>query len=168
VRKRGERDGTDFSTDALESSDGSENILPRRSDVADLTVPGGDYDNATLQVRGRHMLPRVRRMAAEAHRRGVRIVAATDTGYGEESVLRMGHELQELVGVGLTPVEAIRSATTVAAELLGIEDRTGRIAPGFEADLIVLDGDPLADVGVFQDVLLVVADGRLVLNRLEW
>lgn len=74
----------------------------------------------------------------------------------------------ELVGVGLSPLEAIRSATTVAAELLGIEDRTGRIAPGFEADLIVLDEDPLADIGAYQDVLMVVSDGRVVLNRLEW
>lgn len=143
-------------------------LVPTLAVVADLTVPGGDYDNPVLQVRGRHMLTRVRRMAGEAHRRGVPIVAATDTGYGPESVLRMGHELMELVGVGLTPLEAIRSATTVAAELLGIEDRTGRIAAGFEADLIVVDGDPLEDVGAYQDVLMVVADGRVVVNRLEW
>jgi imidazolonepropionase-like amidohydrolase len=114
------------------------------------------------------MLPRVRETAAAAHELGVSIVAATDTGYGPESVLRVSHELVELVGVGLSELEAIRAATTVAAELLGVDDRTGRIAAGIEADLLVLDRDPLADIGAFQDVLLVMSDGRIALDRLEF
>lgn len=143
-------------------------LVPTIAVVADLTVPGGDYDNAMLQVRGRHMLPRVRSMAARAHDRGVRIAAATDTGYGPESVLRLSHELMELVGVGLSPLEAIRSATTVAAELLGVDDHTGGIAPGLDADLLVLERDPLEDIGAFQDVLMVMNDGRIVLDRTAW
>ncbi len=57
-------------------------LVPTIAVVADLTIPGGDYDNAVLNIRGRHMLPRVRDMAARARARGVRMVAATDTGYG--------------------------------------------------------------------------------------
>lgn len=143
-------------------------LVPTIAVVSDLTMPGGDYDNAVLNVRGRHMLPRVRETAALAHTLGVKIVAATDTGYGPESVLRLSHELIELVGIGLSELEAIRAGTTVAAELLGAADRTGRVAPGFEADLIVLDRDPLADIGAFQDVLFVMSDGEVALDRLEF
>ncbi len=143
-------------------------LVPTIAVVSDLTMPGGDYDNAVLNVRGRHMLPRVRETAGRAHALGVKIVAATDTGYGPESVLRLSHELIELVGIGLSELEAIRAATTVAAELLGAADRTGRVAPGFEADLLVLDRDPLADIGAFQDVLFVMHDGEVALDRLEF
>ena len=56
-------------------------LVPTIAIVRDLTIAGGDYDNAVLNIRGRHMLPRVQEMAAMAHRLGVKIVAATDTGY---------------------------------------------------------------------------------------
>lgn len=140
-------------------------LVPTVAIVADLTIPGGDYDNALLQVRGRHMLPRVREMVARAHAAGVPIVAATDTGYGPESTTRIGHELEELVGIGLTPAEALRSATTTAAELFGIADRTGRIAPGLEADLVVLERNPLDDIRVTQDPVMVILDGTVALRR---
>ncbi len=143
-------------------------LVPTIAVVADLTMPGGDYDNAVLNVRGRHMLPRVREMASRAHARGVKIASATDTGYGSESVLRLSHELIELVSVGLSPLEAVRSTTVVAAELLGIEDRVGRVAVGFEADLLVLERNPLDDIGAYQDVLLVMNNGTIVVDRTEF
>ena len=77
-------------------------LVPTIAVVFDLTQPGGDYDNAALQVRGRHMLPRIRQTAAAAYRAGVSIVAATDTGYGPQSTVRLSHELLELVGVGMS------------------------------------------------------------------
>jgi imidazolonepropionase-like amidohydrolase len=143
-------------------------LVPTIAIVRDLTIPGGDYDNAFLNIRGRHMLPRVREMARAAHELGVRIVAATDTGYGPESTTTLAHELLELVGVGMSAGEALRAATTTAAELLGVADHTGRIAPGLDADFIVLERDPLADIGTVQDVLMVVSDGRVVVQRGDW
>jgi len=140
-------------------------LVPTIAVVADLTMPGGDYDNAVLNVRGRHMLPRVRQMARHAHERGVIIAAATDTGYGPESVLRLSHELMELVDIGMTPLEAMRAATTVAAELLGVDDHTGELAQGFDADILILERNPLQDIGAYQDVLLVMNDGRIVVDR---
>ena len=142
-------------------------LVPTIAVVADLTVPGGDYDSPVLTIRGRHMLPRIRETAAAAHRLGVRIAAATDTGYGPESTLRLSEELQELVSVGLTPIEAIRAATSVAAELIGVDDHTGRISVGLDADLIVLERNPLDDIGQVRDVLVVVNDGQIVLSRLQ-
>ncbi len=143
-------------------------LVPTIAIVRDLTLAGGDYDNAVLNIRGRHMLPRVQSMAATAHRLGVRIVAATDTGYGPNSTTTLAHELLELVTVGLTPLEALQAATTSAAELFGVEDHTGRIEPGLEADLIVLERNPLLDIGTVQDVLMVVSDGKVVVQRGDW
>lgn len=143
-------------------------LVPTIAVVRDLTLPGGDYDDPVLEIRGRHMFPRVRETARKAHELGVRVVAGTDTGYGPESVVRLSHELIELVGVGLTPMEAIQAATTTAAELLGVDDHTGRLAAGYDADLIVTERTPLDDIGAVQDLLMVVKDGKVVVNRLAW
>lgn len=143
-------------------------LAPTIAIVRDLTIPGGDYDNAVLNIRGRHMLPRVQSMVATAHRVGVPIVAATDTGYGPNSTTTLAHELLELVEVGLTPLEALQAATTTTAELFDVEDRVGVVAPGMEADLIVVERNPLDDIGVVQDVLMVVSDGRVVVQRGDW
>ena len=143
-------------------------LVPTVAIVADLTIPGGDYDNALLQIRGRHMLPRVREMVKRARDAGVKIVSATDTGYGPESTTRISHELAEFVAIGMSPAEALRSATTVAAELFGIGNRTGRVAAGLEADLIVLERNPLDDIGAVQDVLMVINNGRMAVSRGDW
>ena len=66
-----------------------------------------------------------------------------------------------VLGVGLV-------ATTVAAELLGIGDRTGAIRPGLEADLIVVERNPLADSRALADVLVVISNGWVALNRLPF
>lgn len=143
-------------------------LVPTIAIVTDLAAPGGDYDVPFLRIRGRHMLPRLRETAANAHRMGVKIVAATDTGYGPGSVIRMAHELEELVTVGMSPLEALRSATVTAAELFGIEDRTGRIAVGLEGDLVIVERNPLDDIGTMQDILMVVSDGRVAHQIGDW
>jgi imidazolonepropionase-like amidohydrolase len=142
-------------------------LVPTVAVVQDLVEPGGDYDNPTLRNRGRHMLPRIREVVATAKRIGVKLVAATDTSYGPESTLRLSHEVEELVRSGLAPLEAIRSATSTAAELLRMGDRTGTIKAGLEADLIVVDRNPLDDVVTLQDLLLVMSNGKIVVNRLN-
>lgn len=143
-------------------------LVPTIAIVRDLTLAGGDYDNAVLNIRGRHMLPRVQEMARMAHSMGVRIVAATDTGYGPNSTTTLAHELLELVEIGMTPLEALRAATTTAAELFGVDDHTGRLEAGLDADLIVLERNPLDDIAVVQDVLMVVSDGDVVVQRGDW
>ncbi len=143
-------------------------LAPTIAVVRDLTLPGGDYDNPVLEVRGRHMLPRVREMAGKAHRRGVRVVAATDTGYGPGSVLRLSHELIELVEIGMSAMDAIKAATSVGAELLGVADHTGKLAVGMDADIIVMERNPLEDIGAVQDLLMVINNGSVVVNRVEW
>src|SRR5262245_2657214 len=141
---------------------------PTIATVADLIEPGGDYDNAILSIRGRHMLPRVRETAAKAWKMGIKLVAGTDTGYGPNSNRRIPHEVIELVTIGMPPMEAIKAATSVSAECMGIEKRTGSIRPGLEADFVAVERDPLSDVKNLQDVLLVINNGKVIVNRLEW
>ncbi len=107
------------------------------------------------EVAGRH-----RDAVRRAHRRGIRIAMGTDCPvqpHGEN--LR---ELELLVACGLTPAEALRSGTGIAAELLGLEDQIGRIAPGLVADLVVVDGDPMDVTGLTNRIRDVYRDGRRV------
>ncbi|MBO6575916.1 MAG: amidohydrolase family protein [Rhodothermales bacterium] len=143
-------------------------LVPTYTIVEDLLLPGGDYDNPVLIIRAQHMLPNLERAIAAAHAAGVSIVTSTDTAYGPESVARVGTEIVNFARIGMSPVEAIRAATTVAAAMLGMEDRIGRIAVGFEADLVVIDGNPLEDVRRVQDVLAVMSNGNLAVNRLPF
>ena len=140
-------------------------LVPTVAVVTDLTAPGGDYDDPFLQVRGRHMLQRLRDVVREAHAMQIPIAAATDTGFGPEGVLRLQHDVEELVKCGLSPMEAIRAATATAAKLLGVDGRTGTIRTGFEADLIAVERNPLEDIVALQDVLLVVHNGEVIVDR---
>lgn len=143
-------------------------FVPTYTTVIDLAEPGGDYDQAPLQIRGRHMLPRLRGTVQRAHRLGVKIVTGSDTSYGPTSVTRIAQEVVHFVELGLPPLAAIQAATLAAAELLRMDDRIGVLEPGFEADLIAVDGNPIDDVRALQDVLLVVSNGYVVLDRLDF
>ena len=143
-------------------------FVPTLSTVVDLTQPGGDYDDPVLVLRGQHMAPRLEETIRRAHALGIRLATGADTDYGPESLTRIAHEVMRFHGLGLTPVEALAAATSGAAELLGIADRTGRVAEGLEADLIVLEANPLEDPARLQDVLIVITNGRIALNRLPF
>lgn len=143
-------------------------LVPTYVTVEDLTQPGGDYDDPVLTLRGRHMLPRLAATVQRAHRMGVRIAAGVDTDYGARSVSRVAHECAAFVRLGMTPREALHAATAGGAELLGIAKRTGSIGAGMEADLVVLERNPLDDVSALEDVLMVVSDGRVGMERLPF
>jgi imidazolonepropionase-like amidohydrolase len=143
-------------------------LVPTYATVIDLVQPGGDYDNPGLHLRGSHMLPRLRETVERAHKLGVKIATGADTGYGPNSVTRIAHEVAAFVEIGMTPLQALQAATIVPAELLGIEKRTGAIETGLEADLLVVERNPLSEVGTLRDPLLVVSNGRVALNRLNF
>jgi imidazolonepropionase-like amidohydrolase len=98
----------------------------------------------------------------------VQIVAGTDTGYGPASVGRLSIEVANLVDCGLPPLAALQAATVNNARMLRREKQIGQIAPGFEADLLVLERNPLQDVSALQDPLLVISNGRIALDRLNF
>ena len=91
---------------------------------------------------------------------GVRIAFGTDSGIYPHGW--NGKQFAYQVRHGQQPIDAIRSATTTAAELIGLTGQVGRIAPGHHGDLIGVSGDPLADIGLLADVRLVVQGGRCV------
>jgi imidazolonepropionase-like amidohydrolase len=143
-------------------------FVPTLTTVVDLVEAGGDYDIPVLRNRGRHMLPRLRRAVREAHQAGVKIVTGADTGYGPNSLTRVSHEVAAFVETGMPAAQALRAATVVAAEMLRLEGKTGAVEAGLEADLIAVEGNPLADPGALQDVLLVVSNGRVAMDRLDF
>jgi imidazolonepropionase-like amidohydrolase len=64
--------------------------------------------------------------------------------------------------------DAIRSCTSLAAELLNIDDHTGRIAEGYDADLIIIERNPFEDIRSLQDAIVVISNGQVVKNRLPF
>ena len=95
--------------------------------------------------------------------RGVRVTYGTDSGVYPHALV--ARQLAWFVRCGMSPLAAIRSATTVAAECMGWADRVGSLAPGRFADLVAVEGDPLADVTVLERPLVVVKGGRVALDR---
>jgi imidazolonepropionase-like amidohydrolase len=141
---------------------------PTYTTVIDLTEAGGDYDVPALRVRGQHMLPRLRETVVRAHKLGVKIVAGSDTSYGRNSLTRISQELAHFVEMGFTPLQALQSATLVTAEMLKLEKSIGVLEPGFDADLIAVEHNPLENIATLQDPLLVVSNGRIALDRLNF
>ena len=103
------------------------------------------------------------RMALEA---GVKVTAGTDEGGWEHG--NNAHELGCLVEAGMTPMQAILAATSVAAECIGMDAQIGAIAAGKRADLILVDGNPLDDVTILERgkaVKYVMKDGAVYLDK---
>jgi imidazolonepropionase-like amidohydrolase len=97
---------------------------------------------------------------AKAVEAGVRIAFGTDSGTYPHGM--NANQFASMVKYGMTPMEAIRSATVVAAELLGWRDRVGALEPGLFADLVAVEGDVMNDVDLLTDVAFVMKSGRVV------
>lgn len=106
-------------------------------------------------------LQRARQNIAIARELGVKIA----NGFDPASTEAHGKNADEIVTateLGLTPLEAIRAATINAADLMGWQDRVGAIEPGKFADLIAVDGNPLVDISVLQNVKFVMKGGAVI------
>ncbi|SMF61539.1 metal-dependent hydrolase family protein [Allosphingosinicella indica] len=107
----------------------------------------------------RMTLDEVGKAARAARAAGVPIVFGTDSGVYAHG--RNAEELGEMVErIGMTPREALASATTGAAKLLGMENEIGRIAPGYSADIVAVAGDPQSDAAALRTVDYVMVRGR--------
>jgi len=107
--------------------------------------------------------PLIEQTFARAHAAGVRIAFGTDCGvcpHGSNA-----GEFALMVEAGMSPADALRSATINAAELLGRAEDLGRIQPGFLADLVAVDGNPLESVEVLEQAQFVMRDGRVMRSR---
>jgi hypothetical protein len=105
----------------------------------------------------------VREMIPDVQRAGVGLLAGSDSGANEYSVpgFSLHDELAELVSAGLTPMQALQSATLNAARYLGITDAFGSVEVGKIADLVLLEGNPLQDIRNTRKISAVVVNGEI-------
>jgi imidazolonepropionase-like amidohydrolase len=125
-------------------------------------VPGSVPSPQAVQVSERTGLTVSARFAQVGglHRGGVSLVSGSDAGIHPgkpHGVLR--HAVAEHVAAGMSAVQALASATSVAAIACGLQDRTGRLRPGLDADLLVVDGNPVENISDLAKVRAVVLRG---------
>lgn len=114
-----------------------------------------------VEAKIRETLSVVGQAARRAHEQGITVVFGTDAGVFEHG--RNAEELAMYVDLlGMTPAEVLRSATSDAAELMGMGEEIGRLAPGYSADIIAVSGDPQADISVLDTVDFVMVHGRAI------
>ena len=116
-----------------------------------------NYYSALVRPKAAAIGPQLQATFARAHKAGVRIAFGTDAGvfpHGENA-----KEFGYMVEAGMSPIDAIRAATVHAALLLDQPARLGMVAPGFAADIVAVDGDPLRDVKLLEQVKFVMKDG---------
>ena len=105
-------------------------------------------------------------MINQAHRAGVKIAVGSDLcGYAVESHV-CAREFATLIEAGLSPMDAIKAGTIVGAELLQWDDKVGSIEVGKLADIIAVPGNPLTDISILEQPLLVMKDGQIIVNKL--
>jgi imidazolonepropionase-like amidohydrolase len=102
-----------------------------------------------------------------ALKKGVKIVLGTDAGGFDWKTLNEAKEFEYYVNYGMTPMQAIRSATTTAAELLGWSDKMGAVEPGKWADLVAVSGDPVKDIKELERVKIVMKSGVVFRNDMK-
>ena len=123
------------------------------TDLMDLSQAGPE-----LQAKAADTFPRARATTTRAIEKGVKIACGTDAPAIPHG--RNAKELLAMVDRGMTPLQAIRAATTVAAELIEFED-LGRLEAGCHADVIAVEGDPLEDIAATQEVRFVMKGGSV-------
>jgi imidazolonepropionase-like amidohydrolase len=167
------RAGTDSLEHATDMDDATIREMAKRGTFYVPTIDHNRYyiDNGDkigyapgYKERLQAFIPRNLETARRAFKAGVKFAMGSDaiyTMFGENT-----RELGWFVKAGMTPEQALRAATTNGAELLGKEKELGAVAPGYFADLVAVEGDPLADINVvLNHVQWVMKDGAVVVDR---
>lgn len=118
-----------------------------------------NYYPALVVPKALEIGPKIQNTFSKAYKKGVPIAFGTDAG-----VFKHGENAREffyMVEAGMPALEAIRSATLIPAKILQKENEIGQIAPGFYADIIAVEGNPLQDVKTLQDVKFVMKEGKV-------
>ena len=175
----GARDAVKAGADSIEhATDMDDATIAEMAKRGTFYVPTIDHnryylDNAEkigyapgFQAKTRAFIERNVETARRAYKAGVKFAMGSDAIYsmfGENT-----RELGWFVKAGMTPEEALKTATSTAAELLGKANELGAVAPGYVADLVAVEGDPTADIGVVLDkVKWVMKGGLVVVDRMK-
>lgn len=94
--------------------------------------------------------------------RGVKLVAGSDAGWGAYPFGDLVTELEEMVGIGMSPVEAVTAATSRAADAIGVGHLVGSLTVGKKADLLIVDSDPTQDISALRNIDTVMLGGQIV------
>jgi imidazolonepropionase-like amidohydrolase len=140
-------------------------LVPTYVTMDEMNEEQYDY---VLRLRGKHMVPQLEKVIREAHAMGVKIATGADNYYDNESINRISIEVEHYVRMGMSNFEALQTATVNSAELLHLQDQTGRIAAGYDADMILVPANPLTNIEALQDVLMVMSNGRMALKRIPF
>jgi len=112
----------------------------------------------------KQMINHQREAFAKGIKAGVKIAFGTDVG-GFAWDVNQAVEFKSMVSAGITPMQAIKSATTAAADLLDMQGKLGEISPRAFADIVAVQGDPLQDISVLEHVMFVMKDGKVYANE---
>jgi len=172
----GARDAVKAGADSIEhATDMDDATIAEMAKRGTFYVPTIDHnryylDNAEkigyapgFQAKTRAFIERNVETARRAYKAGVKFAMGSDAIYsmfGENT-----RELEWFVKAGMTPEEALKTATTNAAELLGKGNELGAVGPGYFADLVAVEGDPTADIGVAVGKVKWVMKGGAVVDR---
>jgi len=129
--------------------------------VADKAEIDG-YFPPVVAAKAAEIGPLIQDTFGRAHAAGVRIAFGTDCGVCPHGT--NAREFQLMAEAGMSPADALRSATINSAELLGTDDRMGQVRPDFLADLIAVSKDPLEDLEALMDVRFVMRDGKIFVS----
>jgi len=161
----------DAGVDTIEHGDGlTDELMDRLVEKKVYWVPTITVSVYVSQGRGGNwpkMIETQRVAFGKALHKGVQIAFGTDVGGFPWTELNQAREFRYYVEYGMTPIQAIRTATMTAAELLGWSDRIGSIEPEKFADIVAVAGDPLADIGELEHVRFVMKDGTVYRNDLK-
>jgi len=122
-----------------------------------------DYFPAVVRPKAAAIGPVIMKTFAKAHAAGVKIAFGTDSGvspHGDNA-----REFELMVAGGMTPMQAIQSATLEASKLLRIEDRLGTLEEGKIADIVAVKGDPIENISLMKKMAFVMKAGEIFKNE---
>jgi imidazolonepropionase-like amidohydrolase len=132
-------------------------IIAGKSVADSSKIPG--FFPPVIARKAQEVGPQIQQTFARAYKAGVKIAFGTDAGvyaHGKNYI-----EFQYMVEAGMPPMEAIKAATTSAADLLGLTEKIGSISKGKFADIIAVDGNPLDDIKTMKNVSFVMKEGKV-------
>jgi imidazolonepropionase-like amidohydrolase len=135
-------------------------IIAGKSVADSAKIPG--YFPPVIARKATEVGTQIQNTFAKAYKSGVKIAFGTDAGvyaHGKNYI-----EFQYMVEAGMPPMEAIKAATTSAADLLGMSNKIGSISKGKFADIVAVDGDPLTDIKTMKNVSFVMKEGKIYSN----
>lgn len=168
IGRNGIKMALDHGCDTIEHGDGFDDALIAQAVkqgtywcptmlVTEYVAPGRAAAGAEIWMK---MLPMLRTAVGKAAKAGLKIAMGTDAG-GFPWTMNQAGELKLMVEAGMPPMQALKAATSVAADLLDQEENLGSIESGKLADIIAVPGDPLQDMAVMEKVNFVMKDGKI-------